>query len=269
MTIWIIYLTAAAAAAIWGCVCIDAPTELWQLLPAFLAALLAAHLLAILFLCFVRLCVRDRIIEKQNPFCRACCVIVGDLFCFYAGVRMHFTGLDKLPEDKNFLFVCNHRSMVDPLVVIGAMKKYNISFISKPSNMKIPVLAVIAKNAGYLAIDRENDREALKTILQAAEYLKKGICNIGIYPEGTRSKSNEMLPFRPGAFKIAQRANVPVAVACVRGSENVKRFHLFKRVDVYLDILELIPAEKAKAMKTNELSDYSRALMERNIAANA
>ena len=133
------------------------------------------------------------------------------------------------------------------------------------SNLKIPIAGVIAKNAGFLPIDRENNREALKTILQAAEYLKKGVCNMGIYPEGTRSRTGEMLPFHAGSFKIAQRAGAPVVVACVRGSEKVKRPHLFKSVDVYLDILEVIPAEQVKAMSTNELADYSRSLMEQQL----
>ena len=74
-----------------------------------------------------------------------------------------------------------------------------------------------------------------------------------------------MLPFHAGSFKIAQRAGAPVVVACVRGSEKVKRPHLFKSVDVYLDILEVIPAGQVKAMSTNELADYSRSLMEQQL----
>ena len=104
-----------------------------------------------------------------------------------------------------------------------------------------------------------------ETGAQAAEYLKNGVCNMGIYPEGTRSRTGEMLPFHAGSFKIAQRAGAPLVVACVRGSENVKRPHLFGHVDVYLDILEVIPAERVKAMSTNELADYSRALMEEKL----
>lgn len=270
MIIWFLYLPAVLAAALWAALGgVTAPVELWKLLPAFVLALLGTHLIYVLVLSVISLFCSDRSIEKQSNLCRACCAGVGDLFCFYAGVRVHLSGLEKLPADEKFLFVCNHKSMFDPLVVMGAMKKYNISFVSKPSNLKIPVAGVIAKNAGFLSIDRENNREALKTILQAAEYLKKGVCNMGIYPEGTRSKTGEMLPFHAGSFKIAQRANAPIAVACVRGSENVKRPHIFGHVDVYLDILELIPAERVKAMSTNDLADYSRSLMEQQLAAAA
>jgi len=190
---------------------------------------------------------------------------VGRFLCLYGGVKPHISGEEKLPTDSRFLFVCNHKSMFDPLMVIGYLYKWNISFISKPSNMQIPMVGDIAYNAGYLPIDRENDRAALKTILTAADYMKRDVCSIGIYPEGTRSKTSEMLPFHHGSFKTAQRASVPIAVACVRNSEQVKKRLFLRPTDVYLDILEVIPAEKVKAMSTAELSDYSRRLIEEGL----
>ncbi len=208
---------------------------------------------------------RSKPLEKQNPRAREACRGVGRFLCLYGGVRPHISGEEKLPTDSRFLFVCNHKSMFDPLMVIGYLYPWNISFISKPSNLQIPMVGDIAYNAGYLAIDRENDRAALKTILTAADYMKRDICSIGIYPEGTRSKTGEMLPFHAGSFKTAQRANVPVAVACVRNSELVKKRLFLRPTDVYLDILEVIPAEKVKAMSTAELSERSRKLIEEGL----
>ena len=97
--------------------------------------------------------------------------------------------------------------------------------------------------------------------------MKRDLCSIGIYPEGTRSKTGELLPFHSGSFKTAQRANVPVAVACVRGTEKVKMRLFLRPTDVYLDILEVIPAEKVKAMSTAELAEYSRKRMEERLRA--
>ena len=122
--------------------------------------------------------------------------------------------------------------------------------------------AAVVKTLGYLAIDRENDREALKTILRAADYMKRGICSVGIYPEGTRSHSHAMLPFHNGSFKAAQRAHVPVAVACSRGTEKLNKGFFLHPHDVYLEILELIPADQVKTMSTQELAEHSRALMQ-------
>ena len=196
---------------------------------------------------------RSKPLEKQNPRAREACRGVGRFLCLYGGVRPHISGEEKLPTDSRFLFVCNHRSMFDPLMVIAYLHKWNISFVSK------------AYNAGYLAIDRENDRAALKTILTAADYMKRDLCSIGIYPEGTRTKDGELLPFHSGSFKTAQRANVPVAVACVRGTEKIKKRLFLRPTDVYLDILELIPADRVKAMSTAELAEYSRKLIEEGL----
>ena len=78
-----------------------------------------------------------------------------------------------------------------------------------------------------------------------------------------------MLPFHPGCFKVAQRAGVPLVVSAVRGTEHVKKHILFRGTDVYLDILDVLPPERVKTMSTNELADYSRALMEKSLAARA
>lgn len=241
---------------------------LWQGALFFLLVFLLLHVAYLLVLYLASLTVsRGKPLDKQNTICRWGCAGVIGLLCAYCGVRPHITGEDKLPTDRRFLLVCNHRSMFDPLVIMDRLRKYNISFISKPSNLRIPLVGRIAYAAGFLPIDRENNREALKTILQAADYLKRGVCSMAVYPEGTRSRSGEMLPFHPGCFKVAQRAGVPLVVSAVRGTEHVKKHILFRGTDVYLDILDVLPPERVQTMSTNELADYSRALMEKSLAA--
>ena len=185
--------------------------------------------------------------------------------CGYAWVHAHIHGMDKLPTGERFLFVCNHRSMFDPLIVMSKLREYNISFISKPSNMRIPIVGRVSYGAGFLPIDRENNRNALKTILTAADYLEKDICSVGIYPEGTRSKTGSMLPFHPGSFKIAQKAGVPLVIASISGSEKIRRNLFLRPTNVDLSILDVVPADKVKEMSTNELADYSRGLIERSL----
>ena len=183
----------------------------------------------------------------------------------YFGVRPVITGLEKMPTGGRFLYVSNHRSGFDPVIVMDKLRQYEISFISKPSNMKLPFIGRIAYAAGYLSIDRENDRNALRTILTAADYMKRDICSIGIYPEGTRSKTKELLPFHAGSLKAAQKAKVPIVVACCQGSEKIKKFRPFSGTKVNLDILELISAETVCAMKTQELSDHIVQIIQQNL----
>ena len=233
----------------------------WWALPLFLASelLLHAGLVLVIWLCCRRVD-RDKPLERLLPGAVTGTRIIARLLCDYGGLRPVVLGEEKLPREP-FLIVCNHRSMFDPLMGIVALEKHNISYISKPSNMQIPLIGDIAYAAGFLPIDRENDRNALKTILAAADYLKRGMCSMCIFPEGTRSRTGRMGDFHPGSFKIAQRAGVPLVIACVRDTEKASRRLFLRPTKVYLDILEVLPAEQVKAMSTRELADYSKGKM--------
>lgn len=182
-----------------------------------------------------------------------------------AGVKVHVTGEDKIPTDSRYLFVSNHRGIFDPVAVEYKLGHHNIGFITKPSNMNLPIIGRLAWGLGYIPIDRENDRKALESIIQATKYIKSDICSIGIYPEGTRSKQEGMLPFHAGSFKIAQKAKVPVVISSCKNSDMVFKNFPIRTTDIYLDILEVIPAEKVLEMSTSELADYSYKLIEEHL----
>ncbi len=240
---------------------------LWQALLICLPVYLLLHVVYLGTLYLVALTVdRSKPLEKQSAICRLGAQTVLGLVCGYCNIHARLGGTEKLPRDGRFLLVCNHRSSFDPCVGVDKLRKWNVEYISKPSVLKIPVIGRIAYAAGFLPIDRENNREALKTILQAADYLKRGLCSMAVYPEGTRSRDGNMLPFHPGCFKIAQRANVPLVIAAIRGTENTMKNLPFKRTNVYMQILELVPAEQVKAMSTGQLAAHSREVMEKWLA---
>ena len=235
---------------------------IWKAALLFALCFAALNVLYILALGFGALFVdTSKPLSKQSAFCRASSVGLSVLINSYCLVRTHVTGAEKLPTDRGFLLVCNHRSMFDPLVVLDKLRRYNIAFLSKPENMRIPVAGRVAYGAGFLPVDRENDRKALVTIKTAAEYLKSGVCSMAVYPEGTRSKTGELLPFHAGSFKIAQKANAPLVIAMVRNTEKVAKSILKGGTDVYLDILEVVSPERVRAMSTLDLSEYSRSLI--------
>ena len=230
------------------------------------AFFLLLHFLFVLFFWLISLPVpADQPIDRRHPL--ICWGVANGISVldFYFGVRLQITGLEKIPSDGRFLYVCNHRSAFDPVIVMDKLRRYEISFISKPSNMAIPMIGRVGHAAGYLGIDRENDRNALRTILTAADYMKCNFCSIGIYPEGTRSKTKELLPFHSGSLKIAQKAKAPIVVACCQGSENIKRLRIISGTKVRLDILETIPAETVCSMKTTELSAHIVDLIQQHL----
>ena len=255
MLVWMYRLLSAAAAvgALWK------GYGVWAALLIGLGVFAGLNLLYVIFWVCVAQTVDDtKPLQEQKKICRLGVADIATWLCSYAHVHTAISGRELLPEQGRFLLVCNHRSAFDPVVKASVLRDYNLAFISKPSNLKLPFIGPLAYGAGFIPINRENDREALKSILQAADYLKRNLCSIAVYPEGTRSKTGRLLPFHAGCFKIAQRAKVPVAVAAIRGTEKVGKNFPFRRTDVQLDILELIPAETVSALNTQELSAHCR-----------
>lgn len=202
---------------------------------------------------------------KNSRYFRALLNSVTWEMIFIGRIKIHFTGQEKLPEDSRFLIISNHRSKFDPITTWYAFRKYDIAYISKPENFKVPFFGKIIIPCCFLPIVRGNPRLAMPTIQKAIDLIKADEVSIGIYPEGTRSQTTEMLPFRNGVFKIAQRANVPVVVCAVQGTENIHKNFPFHKTDVYIDILDVIPTEKVCSQRTFEIGDYSKALIENKL----
>ena len=230
-----------------------------------LGVLLALLLLYILFLGICCLFIDpDKAYEKNSPFYRFLLDSATAAAMKLLRIQVHVSGIEKIPKDTKVLFVSNHRSNFDPIITWYVLKKWKIAFISKPSNFKIPFFGRIIRKCCFMPIDRENPRNAIVTINKVAKLLKKQEVSIGIYPEGTRSKNGQLLPFHNGVFKIAQKAEAPIVVLCVTGTEKISKRTPFRRTDVYLDVLEVFLAQGIKETKTEMIGTAVRRLMEIN-----
>lgn len=179
-------------------------------------------------------------------------------------IRVHVNGLEKIPQDtKKLLFVSNHRSNFDPIVTWYALKKWKPAFVSKESNFRIPIFGRMIRKCCFLAIDRQDPRKAIRTIEKSAHILEKGQVSMAIYPEGTRSKSGQLLPFHNGVFKIARKAGAQVVVLGISGTEKVHKNLPFHRTHVYLQVLDVIGEEEVAASRTAVLGNQARQQMER------
>ena len=231
-----------------------------------LGAVLGLFLLYVLFLGICSLFVSPKKeYENNSPFYRFLLESATAVAMKLLRIQIHVTGLEKLPKGEKLLFVCNHRSNFDPLITWHALKEWKMAFVSKPSNFKVPFFGRIIRKCCFMAIDRENPRNAIVTINKAADLLKRQEVSVGIYPEGTRSKSGELLPFHNGVFKAAQKANAPVAVLSITGTETIRSKTPFRSSHVYLDVLEVIPAENIKGTRTELIGAAVRHLIETNI----
>lgn len=234
----------------------------------FLYILLGVLVLIGALLLFLTVCMLlvspDRYYEKDSRFYRFLIDLAAAVACWGARLRLHVTGEDLLPTDKRILYVGNHVSNYDPIITWHAFPKARLSYISKASNFRLPWFGRFIRRCCFMDIDRENPRNAIITINRAAELLKNQEVSIGVYPEGTRSKSGELLPFHNGVFKIAQKANVDIAVVSLVGTEKIHENYPWRRTDIYVDVLQIIPAHEIKGVKTDVIGSRVEALLREN-----
>ncbi len=178
-------------------------------------------------------------------------------------IHVHVRGVS-LPKEP-YVLISNHRSNFDQMAQIKALKGMLIC-ISKPENMDFPIAGPFIHHAGFLPINRENMVEGVKTINQASSYLTKGYCNIGISPEGTRNKGTaDLLPFHPGSFRAAMDVKAPIVICCIKNTDKIKHRTPWKRSDVFLDMLEVLPYQKYKDMSPAEVAEYCSHLIKRDL----
>ena len=202
--------------------------------------------------------------EEEHPFLRSLAWHTMDCILAFFRFRIDGDGLERIPEEP-CVVVCNHLSRFDPMVTAVLMKNRKIVFVSKKENMKIPIAGPILNQIGYVALDRENPLRAMRAIHRAANLVMKKSYTVGIYPEGTRSKSGELLEFKTGAFVLAKRAACPIVVSSVVGTNSYRGRFPFRSTKARFRVLDVIPSEAVKRSKPEELSVICRSLIEQSI----
>ena len=119
------------------------------------------------------------------------------------GAKIETAGLEKTPKEGRFLLVCNHQNESDPGILLHYFKNSQLAFISKRENKTMLVVGKFMHKISCQLVNRENDREALKTILRCIQILKEDKASIGVFPEGGIKDKDKLSPFRSGVLKIA------------------------------------------------------------------
>lgn len=175
------------------------------------------------------------------------------LFC--AGIRLDVEGMEQVP-DGPILVVGNHRSNFDPIIAWHVFKKHRLTFISKEANFHIPMFGRYIHRLRFMAIDRENPREAIKTLHAAAELLEEGAVSVGVYPEGTRNKTEApLLPFHHGVLKIAQWAHTPIVVVTMQNTAAVAHRFPWKTTRVKVKVSGVLLPEEIEGQSTAHIGE--------------
>ena len=198
--------------------------------------------LALLLLHTLVLVIASLFVDKKKPdprffpfYRRLLIVSIGPLLSI-GHIQVTLTGAEKLPAG-GFLLVGNHRSDFDPITAMWALRRW-----------------------GLLSLDRSDDKQGLMVIRQAVRRIREGAA-IGIYPEGTRSKTGELLPFRVGCFKAAQWAKSPLVVLKTENSELVGKNFFRRKTIVRLTVKAVLPYEQIADLDTTEIGERVRALL--------
>ncbi len=176
--------------------------------------------------------------------------------------KVHVTGKEKIPTGERFLLVSNHLHDIDPAVFFYALPKAELAFVGKKEIYE--TMKFVAKAMHMLLglpLDRENNRNAVVTINKASKIIKEDKASVAIFPEGYVSKTGELLEFRNGAFKIAKKAECAVVVATLKNTKQLTKNMFFKRTNLYVDILEVIPKNRVAELSTQEIGEIAHTLM--------
>jgi len=138
---------------------------------------------------------------------------------FLSRVRVRIEGLENVLSDRPVIFVANHGGLHD-ILSLAANLPVQFRWIAKKSLFSVPFMGWHMRRSGYISIDRENPRNAARSIIKAAEEIRNGSSAIA-FPEGTRSRTGDLGAFHSGAFALALKAGVPLIPVVLEGSSRV------------------------------------------------
>jgi 1-acyl-sn-glycerol-3-phosphate acyltransferase len=137
-----------------------------------------------------------------------------------AGIKVKITGKENVVPKTPYVFVSNHLSLFD----IPVLQRYvpnDFSFVFKKEIARVPLFGWQMQLGPHIVIDRQNPAKAMKSIEKAKEMLTRKKISVLLFPEGTRSKTGEMLPFKRGAFHLATQVGFAIIPVTISGTQNL------------------------------------------------
>lgn len=143
---------------------------------------------------------------------------------FLSGIRCRVYGSERIERTRAAVYAVNHSSNVEPPIVFDTLYELfpRLRVLYKAELRKLPVLVRAFDLAGFIPLERRNRDQSLPAIDRAAAALREGNSFL-IFPEGTRSRTGELLPFKKGGFIMAIKAEAPIVPVAIRGAREALR----------------------------------------------
>lgn len=166
------------------------------------------------------------------------------LFLGIPPVRIHVEGLENVDPDERYVVASNHLSQFDIPLLFHVLPLHG-RFLSKKEVFRIPLVGQAMRTIGIIEIDRQAGGSSRQAIKEGVEIAAERGYSLLIFPEGTRSRDGDLLPFKKGAARIAIDTQLPVLPVVIEGSDRVSRPNspVIHGGDVSVRILEPIPTE--------------------------
>lgn len=183
------------------------------------------------------------------------------------GTRVKVEGLDKVDRHESYILVSNHQSNFDIFALLGYLP-IQFRWTAKASLFRIPFLGWAMARIGYIPIERESPKKAYKSMLQAAEKVKKGV-SVMIFPEGTRSPDGHLQPFKKGVFLIALKSKAPILPITIKGTNKIMRKGDWRTYPGEVEIIIDQPIETTQiaASEEEQLSAKVRQIIIKNLSS--
>ena len=141
-----------------------------------------------------------------------------------SGLRCHVHGAEHIQRGRAAVYAVNHASNVEPPIIFDVLHELfpRLRVLYKAELRKLPVLVKAFDLAGFVPLERANREQSLPAIDRAAAALRDGNSFL-IFPEGTRSRTGELLPFKKGGFILAIKAQAPIVPVAIKGARNAMR----------------------------------------------
>ena len=184
------------------------------------------------------------------------------IILFLCGTHITVIGEEHIPKDTAVLYVGNHRSDFDTVITYSRCPGLT-GYVAKDSIEKVPVLSLWMKRLYCLFLNRDNIKEGLKTILTGIDQIKNGI-SMCIFPEGTRGTEGDetnLLPFKEGSLKMAEKTGCPIIPMALTGTADIleNHFPLIRSAHVTLQYGEPIYPKELSREEQKRLGSYTQA----------
>lgn len=175
--------------------------------------------------------------------------------------RVRVVGRERLHETGPTVIVANHRSLLDILVLFRLQSHFR--WVSKEENFRVPCVGWNMTLCDYIPLRRGN-ASSIQSMMNHCDRAIDGGSSILMFPEGTRSSTDRMRSWKPGAFQIAERNRVPIQPIVLRGTADAlpnRGFILRGWHTISIEILDPIPAEEVAARSVEEMTEHVRSVV--------